>query len=426
MAEFTAQKAIGRLAICAGNALEFYEFLIYSTFAVYIGATFFPADLPGGTLLPSLATFGAGFITRPIGGWVIGRLSDRVGRKAGMLLSLGLMGLAMAGLAFTPGFSRIGVAAPILLLLFRLIQGFALGGEVGPATAYLAESAHEGQRGRATSLQGMTQGIGMLAAALAGFLLALAMPVGALQAWGWRLALLPGLLVIPIAWHIRRTLPETLHDAPPIASGDKAGETRLILCAMLVIGASTVGTYLGTYATTYSLATLHMPARISFAAGLMIGLAMLIVAPIAGRVSDRVGRKPVLLFGLIGGAVTTIPAFWMIVHYPSPVMLLAMLALVTFTSAPTASALYAAMVEGFPPHRRSTLFCCTYAGAIAVFGGTTQYAMAWLVQRTGDPMMPAYYRTVASLIGIAAAAMIVETAPGHVRREGRIGAVLPI
>jgi len=421
-----ARGRFGRLAVCAGNALEFYEFLIYSNFALYIGMTFFPPDMPGGTLLPSLATFGAGFLTRPIGGWAIGRLSDRVGRKAGLLLSLGLMGVAMAGLALTPGYARIGIAAPILLLLFRLVQGFALGGEVGPATAFLVESADERRHAQSASLQGTTQGVGILAAALVGFLLALILPANALQAWGWRLSLLPALLVVPVAWFVRRSLPETLHQTTPRAAADHPGDARLILCALLVIGASTIGTYTGTYATTYALTTLHMPPRISFAAGLMIGLSIIVVAPIAGRVSDRVGRKPVLLFCLVATALTSIPGFWMIVHYPSPAMLLGMLGLITFASAGIATPLFAALTEAFPPHRRSTIFCCTYAVAITIFGGTTQYAVAWLIQRTGDPMMPAYYRTGAVLVGIAAALMMAETAPGAARRGRRIGAVLPI
>ena len=426
MAGAEAQGRFGRLAVCAGNALEFYEFLIYSTFAVYIGTTFFPPDLPGGTLLPSLATFGAGFLTRPIGGWAIGRLSDRVGRKVGMLLSLGLMGVAMAGLALTPGYARIGIAAPFLLLLFRLMQGFALGGEVGPATAFLVESAEERQHGQAASLQGMTQGVGILAAALVGFLLALVLPADALQAWGWRLSLLPALLVIPVAWRIRRSLPETLHQTLPRAAVDHPGDARLILCALLVIGASTVGTYTGTYATTYALTTLHMSPRIAFAAGLMIGLSIIVMAPISGRMSDRFGRRPILLFSLSCATATTIPGFWMIVHHPSPAMLLGMLGLITFASAGITSPLFAALTEAFPPHRRSTTFCCTYAVAIAVFGGTTQYAIAWLIQHTGDPMMPAYYRTGAALVGIVAALMMAETSPGATRRERRIGAVLPI
>lgn len=426
MAGAGAQGLFGRLAVCAGNALEFYEFLIYATFAVYIGTTFFPPDIPGGTLLPSLATFGAGFLTRPIGGWAIGRLSDQVGRKAGMLVALGLMGLAMAGLAFTPGYATIGITAPILLLIFRLIQGFALGGEVGPATTYLIESADDSRRGQAAALQSLTQGVSMFAAAAAGLLLALILPVEALQSWGWRLSLLPSLLVIPIAWRIRRTLPETLHQMPPPLPGDAPGTPRLIPLAFLVIGSCTIGTYIGTYATTYALNTLHMPPRIAFAAGLMQGLAILVIAPVAGRLADRIGRKPVMLAGMIGGGIVTIPGFWMIVHHPSPAMLLAMLFIMSIVQVPSAVALFTTLAEGFPPHRRSTVFCCTYATAIALFGGMTQYAVTWLIQKTGDPMMPAYYRMAALVMGFAATLAMIETAPPSVRNRGRIGAPLPI
>jgi MFS family permease len=175
-------------AVVVGNALEFYDFLTYAFFAVHIGNAFFPSRNPSSSLLLSLATFGAGFLMRPVGGLVIGRMGDRVGRKPAMLLSFSCMGIAMSGLALTPSYASIGITAPILVIAFRLLQGFALGGEVGPTTAYLMESAPVGRRGLYASLQYSTQGLAVMTAGLIGVLLARVLDPEALDVWGWRVA----------------------------------------------------------------------------------------------------------------------------------------------------------------------------------------------------------------------------------------------
>src|SRR5436190_2526636 len=155
-------------AVVVGNALEFYDFLTYAFFAVYIGRTFFPANDPATSLLASLGTFGVGFVTRPIGAFVIGRMGDRLGRKPAMILSFSLMGIAITGLALTPSYATIGVAAPALVILFRMLQGFALGGEVGPTTAFLLEAAPPERRGFYTAFQAWTQDLSILASGLIG------------------------------------------------------------------------------------------------------------------------------------------------------------------------------------------------------------------------------------------------------------------
>jgi len=184
-------------AVTLGNALEFYDFTTYGFFAIYIGRTFFPSSTPGTSLLLSLATFGAGFLTRPVGAMVIGPLGDRIGRKPAMLFSFALMGLAMIGMALTPSYARIGVTAPILVVLFRLLQGFALGGEVGPTTAYMVEAAPPTRRGFYASLQYASQDAAGLTAGLVGTLLASLLSAAQLQDWGWRVVLLLGASVVP-------------------------------------------------------------------------------------------------------------------------------------------------------------------------------------------------------------------------------------
>ena len=181
-------------AVGVGNALEFYDFLSFSFFALQIGHTFFPASQTSHGLLYALATFGVGFLTRPLGGLVLGAYGDRVGRKPAMILSFSLMGVAIFGLALTPGYAQIGIAAPILLVMFRLIQGFALGGEVGPSTAFLMEASPRRHRGLYIGLQMATQDLAVLVAGLVGFGLSLVMSPGVLDAWGWRVAFLLGAL----------------------------------------------------------------------------------------------------------------------------------------------------------------------------------------------------------------------------------------
>lgn len=197
-------------AVAIGNALEFYDFLTYSFFAIQIGRSFFPSANPTSSLLASLAAFGAGFLTRPVGAFVIGRLADRVGRKPAMFLSFGLMGLAMAGIGLTPSFATIGIWAPVLAIAFRLVQGFALGGEVGPSTAYLMEAAPLLRRGFYVAFQPASQQLAVLTAGLFGVGLSSALSDASLDSWGWRVAFLVGAIIVPFGLFLRNSLVETL------------------------------------------------------------------------------------------------------------------------------------------------------------------------------------------------------------------------
>lgn len=216
-------------AVAMGNALEFYDFVTYAFFAVQIGRTFFPSYSPSGSLLASLATFGAGFLTRPLGAFVIGRIGDRRGRKPAMLLSFGLIGIAVTGLALTPSYGRIGILAPILAIAFRMLQGFALGGEVGPSTAFLIEAAPPSRRGLYTSFQAMRADASILVAGLVGVVLSSIMDAPALDAWGWRIALLLGAAIIPFGLMLRRSLDETLHAADTAAPARPRHLARIVV-----------------------------------------------------------------------------------------------------------------------------------------------------------------------------------------------------
>jgi MFS family permease len=243
-----------------GNMLEFYDFITYSFFAIEIGHTFFPAHSEYGSLMLSLATFGAGFVTRPIGGVVLGILSDRVGRRPAMLLSFALMGGAILAISFTPSYNAIGVAAPIIVLAARMVQGFALGGEVGPTTAYLLEIAPANRRALIVSWQPASQEIAATAGALVGLILSKTMAPEALETYGWRVAFLIGALCLPFGLWMRRTLPETIQHLGRGAEADKnSGHVRLarryirvILLALMILASGTIATYVTQYMTTYA------------------------------------------------------------------------------------------------------------------------------------------------------------------------------
>src|SRR6516164_6257732 len=240
------------LAVFVGNALEFYDFLTFSYFAVYISRTFYPGDRPSAALLATLATFGAGFLTRPIGAIVIGGMGDRIGRKPAMVFSFTLMGIAIIGLALTPSYATIGFAAPVIVLLLRLVQGFALGGEVGPTTAYMAEAAPPHRRGLYLSMQYATQDGAVLVAGLIGTTLASRLSADQLEHWGWRAAMLLGASIVPFGILLRRTLPETLSRphaggatpaAMPLGPAGILPFLPIIVFGLMMLTAGTIGSY---------------------------------------------------------------------------------------------------------------------------------------------------------------------------------------
>ena len=300
-------------AVAVGNAIEFYDFVTYAFFAVQIGRTYFPSDEPGASLLASLATFGAGFLTRPLGAWAIGRMGDRRGRKPAMLLSFALIGVAVIGLPLVPPYASIGVAALVLVVLFRLLQGFALGGEVGPSTAFLMEAAPVHRRGLYISMQAMGADAAVLVAGLVGVGLAHVLSPAELEAWGWRVALGLGAVIVPFGLVLRRTLVETFEPAlaPPPRTGG-SGHLRVALLGLAMLAAATTSAYALEYMTTYANTTLGLPERVALGATALIGLCGLVCDPLSGWLSDRIGRKPVMLVPWLVLLVAILPAFWLL------------------------------------------------------------------------------------------------------------------
>ncbi len=403
-------------AVVTGNGLEFYDFLTFSFFAVQIGQTFFPNKQdPTVSLLAALATFGAGFLTRPVGAFFIGRFADRAGRRPAMLLSFSLMGVAITGIALTPSYHQIGFAAPILAVLFRLLQGFALGGEVGPSTAYLLEAAPPHRRGFYASLQYMGQDTAVLCAGLMGVLLSSLMSADGLRDYGWRIALLVGTLIVPFALILRRGLAETLE---PVAPADGDGPRvktpipwRVVLLGFTMLAAGTTANYVLDYMTTYASTTLHMATKLAFGATVAVGLAGLTCDMLGGVLSDRFGRRPVMLIFWIGLLLAVGPSFWLIAHYRNLFALMAATALLSGLLNLSTSAMLTSVTESLPMQVRSGTLALVYALAISVFGGSAQFNVAALSHLFHSELVPAFYMGGGVVIGLAAMLMMRESAP---------------
>jgi MFS family permease len=399
------------IAVSAGNALSFYDFVCYAFFAAQIGATFFPAHDKTTSLLASLATFGVGFFTRPLGAFFIGRMGDRLGRKPAMVLSFALMGIGILGLALTPSYKSIGMAAPVLFILFRLVQGFALGGEVGPTTAYLIEAAPPLRRGLYVALAYATQDFGVLCAGVLGTVLASVMSSQGLTDWGWRIAFLAGAAIIPFGVMARRSLPETLEETsaePPISFRPFLPVAVLGLMMLL---AGTICNYTADYLTTYANVTLHMNATVAFGTTAVVGLFSMAADLLGGLISDKYGRKPLMLFGFGSLLLVAYPAFLAISYFRTLAVLYAATALITVLFNFATSPALTAVTESLPRRIRSGALAMIYAIAISIFGGTTQFVITWIIAKTGSPLAPAWYLMAALVIGLTAAIMMRETAP---------------
>lgn len=411
------------MAVFVGNGLEFYDFLTFSYFAVYIARTFYPEESGAAGLLATLATFGAGFITRPIGAIVLGRMGDIIGRKPAMLITFSMMGFAITGLALTPSYAMIGYAAPALVLLFRLVQGFALGGEVGPTTAFMAEAAPPHRRGFYLSMQYATQDSASLVAGCIGVALANLLTDTQLQEWGWRAAMLLGASIVPFGLMLRRSLPETLHKADDAALAPDATTGSLSLRArirpylaitvlgLMMLTASTIGAYTISYMTTYALDTLHLSAALAFGVTIVNGSFSVAFEALSGWLSDRFGRKPVMIIPGILLVLAIFPCFWAIDHFRNVTALYGAEAIMVIFAAVSSVPVIVTITEQLPPSIRSGAVATIYAFAISIFGGSTQFMIKWLITVTANPLAPAYYWTGAAIIGLIAMMLVRESAP---------------
>ena len=399
------------IAACTiGNGLEFYDFVVFSFFARAIGAQFFPAQSATAQLLFSLATYGVGFFLRPLGGVVLGAYADRKGRKRATVLTLMLMALGTSMIGLAPGYAMAGVAGPAIVVVGRLIQGFSAGGEVGASTTLLAEYAPDDQRGFFGSWQLASQGLAVLIAAGAAWLVSNSMSQADVAAWGWRVPFLMGILIVPVGLWLRGALEET-HANEDSPRTRKVSSLRLVMNAHLgkvaagiglVIGGTAANAVIVLYMATYAVTQLKMPPSSGLLAGIVAGLVTLVAAPIGGLISDGVGRKKVTFVSYALICVLIYPGFLILNSYPSLSTLLLVEAILAILNATGGATVIITLAEIFPAEVRATGMSLVYALGVAIFGGFGQFIVTWLIQASGSPIAPAWYVMTCALVTIAA------------------------
>jgi MFS transporter, MHS family, proline/betaine transporter len=398
----SASRSLNTRAVVAaviGNALEWYDFTVFGFLTVVIAQLFFPAGNDHASLLLSTATFGVAFVMRPVGGIVLGLYADRTGRKAALSLVIALMTLGILLLALAPPYSAIGIAAPMIIVLGRMLQGFSAGGEFGSATALLIEAAPFSKRGFYGSWQMASQAAALLLGALVGALITRGLSPEALKSWGWRVPFMLGLIIGPIGFYIRRHLAdsEVFLLAQKTARRATLGEvfkhhSRDVLCGLGAVIALTVTIYvLISYLPTFAVSQLKLPYAQSFYAVIVGNLLLTLLSPLAGAWSDRIGRKGLSLWSLALTLVIIYPLFAWLAAEPSVSKLILVQALLSITLSGYYGPFGALIAELFPANVRSTGLSLAYNVAVMLFGGFGPFVVTWLIAVTGSPLAPTYY-----------------------------------
>ncbi len=416
-------------AAVIGNAFEWYDFIAFGFLTVVIARLFFPTDSQYASLLLTTATFGVGFFMRPVGGIVLGMYADRRGRKAALQLIIGLMTVAIAIIAFAPTYATVGFAAPLIILLARLLQGFATGGEFASATVFLIESAPAHRRGFYGSWQMVGQGLAVLIGALLGALVTRALSPDALDSWGWRVPFLFGLVIGPIGLYIRRYLVET--DAFIEARAASSDEQRLMTTLstylkekLVCVGIITFGTIafyvILVYMPTFARTQLNLQLNEAFFAQCISLFWMILLIPIFGLLSDSVGRKPIMIAALILYLALVYPLFSWVSNNPTLGRLIVMQMILCGILGAYYGPVSTVLAEQFPARTRSTRLSIAYNIAVMVFGGFAQFFVTWLIEVTGSPVAPAFYVMFGAAVGLLAAFFLVDRT-----HEARLPAVEP-
>jgi len=394
------------VAASIGNALEWFDLVVYGFFAVLIAKLFFPTGNDTVSLLLTLGTFGVSFFMRPLGAIVIGAYADRAGRKAALTLSILLMMGGTLIIAILPTYQTIGLAAPVILVIARLMQGFSAGGEFGSATAFLAEHV-PGRRGFFASWQVASQGLTTLLAAGFGVLLTGNLSGEQMTAWGWRVPFFFGLLIGPVAWYIRTRLDET----PEFLAAETTttplrdtftGQKLRLLIAVGVVVLGTVATYLVLFMPTYGVKQLGLAPWVAFAAIALTGVIQMLLSPLVGHLSDRHGRTRIMLVSALLLLVLIYPAFVYLVAHPSFGTLIAVQIVLGFLMTGYFAALPGLLSEIFPVQTRTTGMSLAYNIAVTIFGGFGPFIITWLIGATASKVAPSFYLMFAAVISLIA------------------------
>ncbi|QCP49588.1 MFS transporter [Trinickia violacea] len=401
----TRRQAI--LATVIGSGLEWFDFSGYAFFAATIGKLFFPARDETTSLLLALATFGVGFVMRPVGGIVFGIYADKKGRKRALSLAMLVMALGSAIIAFAPTYESIGIAAPCLIVIARMLQGLSAGGEMGGATAFLTEHAPPERRAFYSSWIQTSIGFAVVIGSLTGTLITSSMSVDSLTAWGWRIPFVVGMLVAPVGYYIRLRIEETPefvsekhHASTPLRDVIRE-QPRQVLSSLLMVVLWTVCTYVILfYIPTYVVKYLHMSQREGFTSGIISGVVLMVMAPIFGALSDRIGKQRVLSIAAFVILVACYPLFSHLIKSPDFATLLTFQVVFGVLIAAYTGPILALFTEMFPSRVRTTGLSLAYNGAVTLFGGFASFIITWLTQLTGDAGSASYYIIFAAVVSL--------------------------
>jgi MFS family permease len=414
----------GVAAAVIGNALEFYDFTVYAAFAPMLARAFFPTKDPVVGLLLAASTFGIGFVVRPLGGMIFGAYSDHRGRRAAMSLTIWLMALGSGMVGLLPTYAEAGMAAPALLVLARLIQGFSVGGEFAPSTVFLIESAPRGKECAFASWQFASQSMGNVVSGLVGILLAVLLPRTALDGWGWRIPFILGIAIAPVGFYLRRQVSETLdrgtaHNSMSAVLSDLLrNDSGLILLTVLAVSGLTVSSYFFLYATAYAATMLHYAPGMAMALSLTIGLLGAIFTPIGGLLADRYGTRPMALAPRLLLTLLMFPALSLALSSASPTIFLATIAGLMILHALSITAPLILFLKMFRARVRAAGLSIAAALGISLLGGTAQIVFTWIIGVTGDRLSFVWYVVGMNALTIVATLAILGYAA---RRQPRLG-----
>lgn len=394
------------LAGIAGNVMEWYDFAVYGYFAPIIGQQFFPSDDPATSLIAAFGVFAAGFLMRPLGGLVFGHIGDRLGRKAALTLSVLAMAIPTCLIGLLPGYAPLGMTAAVLLVVMRMIQGLSVGGEYTTSVVFLVESAPPGGRGLAGSWSTVGAAAGTLLGSAVAALVSFVLPETSVQAWGWRVPFLLGLAVGLAGLYIREHIPEPLSDAKkgPIEKFPVLDAFRTEWRSMLHISALNIFNAVGFYTAfvfvvTYLEKVVHLSESVALDINTLNMIVLLVVLPLSGALSDRVGRRPVLLFCSAAGVVLAWPLFWLMAHEVAALAFLGQFGFAVIIGG-FCGTLPVTMVEAFPARVRCSAVSVGYNICLGLVGGTSPLVATWLIDRTHDDLSPAFYVMAAAMVSL--------------------------